>query len=209
MPARLQRCFGLLRMTLTRKRNAGTPDGVGDRELPEPVKDQPPLQEEAAPQAGAVEAVAEAPAQAAPKRRPARRPSKPDAVLAEAIDAARAGVLQVADLEQVGPHLGVFPEAERLVTHRFAADVRGYHGWQWFATLARAPRSKEATLCEVGLLPSGDSLLAPDWVPWAERVRPEDAATEAEAAPEAEADTATETGTAEDESHAGQAVGGE
>ena len=31
-----------------------------------------------------------------------------------------------------------------------------------------------ATICEVGLLPGDDALIAPDWVPWADRVRPED-----------------------------------
>jgi hypothetical protein len=30
------------------------------------------------------------------------------------------------------------------------------------------------TVNELGLLPSEDSILAPEWVPWAERVRPED-----------------------------------
>jgi len=40
--------------------------------------------------------------------------------------------------------------------------------------VARVPRGKQATVCEVGLLPSDDSLLAPEWVPWADRIRPED-----------------------------------
>ncbi|GAB3541944.1 hypothetical protein GCM10027403_34020 [Arthrobacter tecti] len=110
-----------------------------------------------------------------PKRKPLRKPSKPDAVLAAAVDAARGAVEQIAGDSEVGEHLGVFPEAERLVTHRFAADVPGYVGWQWFATLARVPRGKDVTVCELGLLPSEHSLLAPDWVPWSERVRPEDA----------------------------------
>ncbi|WP_309070158.1 DUF3027 domain-containing protein [Arthrobacter sp.] len=114
----------------------------------------------------------------AAKRRPARKPSKPDAVLAAAVDAARNGVLEIADGTPVGEHLGVVPEAERLVTHRFAANVPGYVGWHWFATLARVPRGKDVTVCEVGLLPSADALLAPDWVPWSERVRPEDTAEE-------------------------------
>lgn len=118
--------------------------------------------------------VAAAPAVPAAKRRPARKPSKPDAVLAAAVDVARNGVLEIAGDTPVGDHLGTFPEAERLVTHRFEANVPGYVGWYWFATLARVPRGKDATVCEVGLLPSEKALLAPDWVPWSERVRPED-----------------------------------
>ena len=37
-----------------------------------------------------------------------------------------------------------------------------------------------ATICEVGLLPGDDALIAPDWVPWADRVRPEDLEENAE-----------------------------
>ncbi|WP_299168367.1 DUF3027 domain-containing protein [uncultured Arthrobacter sp.] len=135
------------------------------------------------------------------RRRAARKPSKPDAVLAAAVDTARNGVLEVAGDTEVGEHLGAFPEAERLVTHRFAANVPGYGGWHWFATLARIPRGKDATVSEVGLLPSEDALLAPDWVPWSERVRPEDTAEEESAAgvtpgdaPQAEADAADADG---------------
>lgn len=122
----------------------------------------------------------------APKRRVYQRAPKLDAVLAEATERARQGVLEIAPAEQVGRHVSAVAEGERLVVHRFEARVPGYGGWQWFASVARAPRSKHVTVCEVGLLPSGESLLAPDWVPWAERVRPEEAA-EAQEAEEAEA----------------------
>jgi hypothetical protein len=44
--------------------------------------------------------------------------------------------------------------------------------------LTRNSRSKVVTVSELGLLPSEGSILAPEWVPWAERVRPEDAQTE-------------------------------
>jgi hypothetical protein len=120
----------------------------------------------------------------APRRRVYQRAPKLDAVLAEAIERARQGVLEIAPAEQVGQHVSAVAEGERLVVHRFEARVPGYGGWQWFASVARVPRSKHVTVCEVGLPPSGQSLLAPDWVPWAERVRPEEAAEarEAEAA---------------------------
>ena len=122
-----------------------------------------------------VDTAAESPAPV--RRRPAaKRPAKLDALLAAAVDRARQGVLEMAPAEQVGDHVGVVAEAERLVVHRFESKLPGYIGWQWFASLARAPRSKEITVCEIGLLPSEKSLLAPDWVPWAERVRPEEAA---------------------------------
>lgn len=145
----------------------------------------------------------EASAVPAARRRPARKPSKPDAVLAAAVDAARNGVLEIADGTPVGEHLGAFPEAERLVTHRFAANLPGYVGWHWFATLARVPRGKDVTVCEVGLLPSEDALLAPDWVPWSERVRPEDTAEETATGETAQEDSGQE-GSGQDET--GQAA---
>lgn len=118
-----------------------------------------------------------APAAKAPRRAP-RRPSKPDAVLAAAVETAKAGLLEVVPAEQIGAYAGAAPDAERLVTHRFEALRPGYNGWQWYATVARVPRGKVATVCEVGLLPSENAVLAPEWVPWSERVRPEDVAAE-------------------------------
>ncbi|EMY34819.1 hypothetical protein D477_007534 [Arthrobacter crystallopoietes BAB-32] len=144
----------------------------------------------------------------AAKRRVYKRAPKLDAVLAEAVERARQGVLEIAPAEQVGAHISAVAEAERMVIHRFEANVPGYGGWQWFASLARVPRSKHVTVCEVGLLPSETSLLAPDWVPWAERVRPEEAAAaEAEAAESAgpEATEGSEAG--RDEAEATESAG--
>ncbi|OUM41226.1 DUF3027 domain-containing protein [Arthrobacter sedimenti] len=108
------------------------------------------------------------------KPRVSRRIPKSDAVLEAAVDRARRGVLEVAPEAQVGRHVSATIEGERLVTHRFEAFVPGYGGWQWYASVARVARSKDVTVCEVGLLPSAASLLAPEWLPWSERVRPED-----------------------------------
>lgn len=142
------------------------------------------------------------PTKPAAARKPPRKPSKPDAVLAAAVESARAGLLEVAPEEQVGEWLSAVPEADRLVTHRFRANRPGYRGWEWYATVARVPRGKVATVCEVGLLPSADAILAPEWVPWSERVRPEDvAAQETESKDEAgkpDAGTAEAAQTEED-----------
>lgn len=127
---------------------------------------------------------------AAPKPRagvPVWRTGKPDAVLAAAVDAARTAVEGIAPAEQIGRHLGARSEGDRLVTHLFESKLAGYGGWQWFAVLTRNSRSKVVTVDEIGLLPSEDSILAPEWVPWAERVRPEDARDEEAADPAATA----------------------
>lgn len=104
----------------------------------------------------------------------ARRTSKVDEILAAAKDVALQGVREITPDHNIGLVHHVRPEEERLSTHLFECTMPGYRGWFWFATLSRAPRSKVATICEVGLLPGDDALIAPDWVPWADRVRPED-----------------------------------
>ena len=119
---------------------------------------------------------------------PVWRTGKPDAFLAAAVDVARTAVESIAAAEQIGAHIGARSEGDRLVTHLFESKVPGYLGWQWYAVLTRNSRSKVVTVDELGLLPSEDSILAPAWVPWAERVRPEDAQADeaAEEAPETE-----------------------
>ena len=88
---------------------------------------------------------------------------------------ARTAIEGIAKASQIGEHLAARTEGDRLVTHLFESRLPGYGGWQWYAVLTRNSRSKVVTVNELGLLPSDDSILAPEWVPWAERVRPEDA----------------------------------
>ncbi len=97
-----------------------------------------------------------------------------DSVGASAVDLAREAADQVAEPGTVGEHLRVEAVAERLVTHRFACTARGYRGWLWTVTLARAPRAKQVTVCEVELIAADDAVLAPQWLPWSQRLRPGD-----------------------------------
>jgi hypothetical protein len=147
-----------------------------DREPTDPVPvDAAPLQARAA-----TPGVAKA-----AKRRagvPVWRTGKPDAFLAAAVDTARTAIEGITAASDIGRHLAAKSEGDRLVTHLFECRLPGYGGWQWFAVLTRNSRSKVVTVNELGLLPSEESILAPEWVPWAERVRPED---EQEQEPEA------------------------
>jgi hypothetical protein len=97
-----------------------------------------------------------------------------DAACVEATDLARAAAEDLAGAGQVGEHVGVMADDERVVTHLFSCQDRAYRGWRWAVTVTRASRAKAVTVSEVVLLPGPDSLLAPDWVPWSERVRPGD-----------------------------------
>lgn len=136
-----------------------------------------------------------------------RRTSKVDEILAAAKDVALQGVREIAPAHAIGLVHHVRAEEERLSTHLFECTLPGYRGWFWFATLSRAPRSRVATICEVGLLPGDDALIAPDWVPWADRVRPEDleenAAQESTVQENAESAEATE---AEESAESGEPV---
>jgi hypothetical protein len=105
---------------------------------------------------------------------PLWRVGKPDSFLAAEVSAARKAVLSIAATEDIGKHVGARSEGVRCVTHLFESNKSGYRGWVWFATLSRVSRGKEATVNEVGMLPTEDAVLAPAWVPWSERVRPED-----------------------------------
>ncbi|POH60371.1 DUF3027 domain-containing protein [Arthrobacter glacialis] len=105
---------------------------------------------------------------------PLWRVGKPDAFLAADVATAREAVRSIANDTDIGRHLGARSEGVRCVTHLFESLLPGYGGWVWFATLARVSRGKASTVNEVGMLPTNDSVLAPPWVPWSERVRPED-----------------------------------
>jgi hypothetical protein len=106
---------------------------------------------------------------------PARtRTREPDQACAEAVDLARDAVVAVVGEAAVGNHVGVQAEGERIVTHLFDCADPAYTGWRWAVTVVRAPRAKAVTVSETVLLPGANALLAPDWVPWHDRVRPGD-----------------------------------
>ena len=104
----------------------------------------------------------------------AARAVKPDAVLVQAVDAARAALLDLVDGADVGEYLGHRAEAERVVTHFFACRRTGYRGWRWAVTVARASRLKNVTVDEVVLLPGDEAIVAPPWVPYRDRIKPGD-----------------------------------
>ena len=112
------------------------------------------------------------PSATTPRARGSRAPK--EQVLTGAVAIARTAAEELALPGQVGEHQGAVVEAERLVTHRFECLTPGYVGWHWAVTVARPPRGRTATVCEVGLLPGEDALLAPEWVPWSQRLQPGD-----------------------------------
>jgi hypothetical protein len=96
-------------------------------------------------------------------------------ILADAVDLARRALLEL-EPSGVGAHLGVIAEDESAATHRFAATLPGYRGWQWAVVVAAPPGAGHATVSESALLPGPEALVAPEFVPWEQRVRPGDLA---------------------------------
>lgn len=99
---------------------------------------------------------------------------KPDATLTAAVQEARDAAIAIAEPGAVGEHLQVVMEADRLATHYFRCVHTAYQGWRWAVTLGRAPRQKHATVCETALVPGEGAILAPEWLPYAERIAPGD-----------------------------------
>ncbi len=102
------------------------------------------------------------------------RKPKRDVTLAAATDVARAALVESVTESAVGEHVGAVAEGERMVTHYFDCRLAAYAGWRWAVTLSRAPRQKAATVDEVHLLPGADALVAPEWVPYRDRVTKDD-----------------------------------
>jgi Protein of unknown function (DUF3027) len=110
--------------------------------------------------------------QAAPER------ATTDQVAVRPVLAAAQGLARAAAVElnegPVGGHLGVYAEVDSdgaAATHRFAAELNGYRGWEWAVVVAAAPDAEQVTVSEIVLLPGPDALVSPGWLPWEERVR--------------------------------------
>jgi hypothetical protein len=137
------------------------------------TQDAPPVP---APVTSPVEPSSVEPSQAvAAESAPApEEPIRPDEVAAAAVDLAREAAEDVAEPNTVGAHLGVSVDEGGLTMHSFACTARGYRGWQWAVTIAHVPGAETVSVCDAVLLPGPESILAPTWVPWSDRLAPGD-----------------------------------
>jgi len=93
-----------------------------------------------------------------------------EAALVDAVDFAKSALLENEPATSVGGHLGHVVEDGGVVTHFFESWQSGYPGWRWAVTLARVEGETQPTVVESQLVPGDGALLAPDWVPWSERL---------------------------------------
>lgn len=82
---------------------------------------------------------------------------------------ARNALAEITAAGTYGDFLNETAEGEGVYTLLFAATMAGYPGWHWTVSVAELPDSAP-TVLEAELLPGDGSLLAPDWVPWSDRL---------------------------------------
>ena len=92
-----------------------------------------------------------------------------------AADLARTAALEDSKNENyVGKLISVESDEDHVATYLFEAFLPGYVGWRWAVTVAKVDAKSSPTICDVVLLPGADALLAPDWIPYSERITAED-----------------------------------
>jgi hypothetical protein len=89
--------------------------------------------------------------------------------MTDIVDLARGALLEITPSTTVGQYLETVDESDGVVSVLFANRMAGYPGWRWTVSVARV-EGDEPTVLEVELMPAEGSLLAPDWVPWSERL---------------------------------------
>ena len=69
----------------------------------------------------------------------------------------------------VGDYIRTDEEEPGLRSYIFQSTLRGYLGWFWSVTIFQ-PAGQEPTISEVVMMPGAESLVAPNWIPWSERL---------------------------------------
>jgi hypothetical protein len=93
----------------------------------------------------------------------------------QAADLARSALIEDQSInEYVGELIGIEVIEAHLHAYIFAANHPGYLGWKWQVTIAKLSENESATICDIVLLPGENSLLAPDWIPYQDRLLPGD-----------------------------------
>lgn len=102
----------------------------------------------------------------------------------------------------VPKHVGALRDievADDVATVRFSTTQGGYPGWAWTVSIAVNPGMEPAVL-ETELMPGDGALVAPDWVPWADRLE-DYLAQQAEAGDDSDEDSDDDDSDDEDDDH--------
>lgn len=121
-----------------------------------------------------------------------------DPELIAAVPLALSALAEITPESTIGEPLGYEVEESGAVSLFFECRIPGYPGWHWTVTVGRA-EDAEPTVLEAELMPGEGALLAPDWVPWSERLADYQAAQETQAVLGAEDDEEDDEDDDEDE----------
>lgn len=82
---------------------------------------------------------------------------------------ARQAAIQASSPVAVGDLIERVEEADPgVVTYKFESKLKGYVGWRWAVSLFF--ENELVSISEVNLVAGEESILAPKWVPWSERL---------------------------------------
>jgi hypothetical protein len=70
----------------------------------------------------------------------------------------------------VGDQLAEVEVEKGVFDLTFSCTERAYQGWKWVVTLTASDARSAPTVSEINLIAGDGALLAPPWVPWAERL---------------------------------------
>jgi hypothetical protein len=117
----------------------------------------------------------------------------PEPVTVSPADVARAALVEITPEANIGAFVSEETNDEGVSTIRFASAMLGYPDWFWTVSVAKLP-DEDPTVLEAELLPGEGALIAPDWIPWSDRLEDYKAAQAAIAAGElSEADDVDDT----------------
>ncbi len=81
---------------------------------------------------------------------------------------ARAALAEITPESTVGAFREITVE-DAVATVRFSPRMGGYPGWVWAVAIA-VNEGLEPSVLETELIPSDGALVAPEWVPWSDRL---------------------------------------
>jgi len=94
----------------------------------------------------------------------------PEAPTRETLEAlSRSALAEITPERSVGQLREVDDSVGGLVTLTFSTTMGGYPGWVWTVAVSTIDPENPSEL-ETELMPGDGALLAPDWVPWADRL---------------------------------------
>jgi hypothetical protein len=112
---------------------------------------------------------------------------------------ALAALLEITPASTIGAYAGEKDEGGGAISVLFESSMPGYPGWQWVVSIAHVEGS-EPTVLETELMPAEGALLAPDWVPWSDRLADYKAAQESAEGASTDIDDDEDDDTADDDS---------